>query len=205
MTRSATVTVLDDIGRERLRQMTDEGWTTRHDDAHDKGQMARAAGCYAIAAGMSDDQRETYAVGDPHTGLHWHRTVLLTRWWPWSMGWWKPKDRRRDLIRAGALIVAEIERLDRLMYFQEPPAAADEKKAAPAASTFGEHLKEEMHARGWKKRDLAKRLGWSRRSVKALLADEMTADEITIRELAKAFGVSRDFLIGIQGVYTVGP
>jgi hypothetical protein len=33
--------------------------------------------------------------------------------WPWSVQWWKPKDRRRDLVRAGALIVAEIERLDR--------------------------------------------------------------------------------------------
>jgi hypothetical protein len=33
--------------------------------------------------------------------------------WPWHDDWWKPKDRRRDLIRAAALIVAEIERLDR--------------------------------------------------------------------------------------------
>ena len=30
--------------------------------------------------------------------------------WPWALNWWKPKDRRRDLIRAGALIVAELER-----------------------------------------------------------------------------------------------
>jgi hypothetical protein len=36
------------------------------------------------------------------------------RYWPWEDKWWKPKDRRRDLVRAGALIVAEIERLDRL-------------------------------------------------------------------------------------------
>ena len=36
--------------------------------------------------------------------------------WPhtWDASWWKPKDRRRDLVRAGALIIAEIERLDRL-------------------------------------------------------------------------------------------
>ncbi len=33
--------------------------------------------------------------------------------WPWSSKWWKPKDRRRDLVRAGALIVAEIKRLER--------------------------------------------------------------------------------------------
>ncbi|MGY0790895.1 hypothetical protein ACW7BJ_16135 [Azospirillum argentinense] len=33
--------------------------------------------------------------------------------WPWGARWWKPKDPRRDLVRAGALIAAEIERLDR--------------------------------------------------------------------------------------------
>jgi hypothetical protein len=27
--------------------------------------------------------------------------------------WWKPTNRRRDLVKAGALILAEIERLDR--------------------------------------------------------------------------------------------
>ena len=30
-----------------------------------------------------------------------------------QMGWWKPTDCRRDLVKAGALILAEIERLDR--------------------------------------------------------------------------------------------
>ena len=33
--------------------------------------------------------------------------------WPWAASWWKPKNRRRDLVRAAALIVAEIERIDR--------------------------------------------------------------------------------------------
>lgn len=33
--------------------------------------------------------------------------------WPWDKSWWKPKGARRDLIRAAALIVAEIERIDR--------------------------------------------------------------------------------------------
>ena len=48
------------------------------------------------------------------------RPVFLRRWWPWSLDWWKPKDPRRDLVRAGALIVAEIERLDR-----QPARGAD--------------------------------------------------------------------------------
>ena len=34
--------------------------------------------------------------------------------WPWSDKWWKPKDKIRDLVRAGALIAAEIDRLQRL-------------------------------------------------------------------------------------------
>lgn len=33
--------------------------------------------------------------------------------WPWDESWWKPTNRRRDLVKAGALILAEIERLDR--------------------------------------------------------------------------------------------
>jgi hypothetical protein len=33
--------------------------------------------------------------------------------WPWDRKWWKPTDRRRDLVKAAALILAEIERLDR--------------------------------------------------------------------------------------------
>ena len=32
----------------------------------------------------------------------------------WGLDWLKPKSPRRDLVRAAALIVAEIERLDRI-------------------------------------------------------------------------------------------
>jgi len=35
--------------------------------------------------------------------------------WPWDSRGGSPKTRRHDLIRAGALIVAEIERIDRDM------------------------------------------------------------------------------------------
>ncbi|HCE9784511.1 TPA: hypothetical protein NH348_003290 [Pseudomonas aeruginosa] len=33
--------------------------------------------------------------------------------WPWDEEWWKPKSARENLVRAGALVLAEIERLDR--------------------------------------------------------------------------------------------
>jgi hypothetical protein len=35
-------------------------------------------------------------------------------WWPLGRDWWKPKDRRQDLIRAGALAMAEMDRLRRV-------------------------------------------------------------------------------------------
>ena len=90
--------IIEEIATERRRQIEAEGWTPEHDDSHTSGEMADAAACYAASA-------------------RWHGIkpldVCPSRW-PWSRDWWKPKDRRRDLIRAAALIVAEIERLDRL-------------------------------------------------------------------------------------------
>jgi hypothetical protein len=89
-----------DVIAERQRQVTEFGWTPEHDDEHDCGQLARAAHCYAYEASRTDHQRAVDAGNPPPA-------------WPWEDSWWKPKDRRQDLVRAGALILAEIERLDR--------------------------------------------------------------------------------------------
>lgn len=78
---------------ERRRQIDIEGWTPDHDDEHRGGEIALAAGCYALAS-----------TGAPRAAEHW----------PWDGNWWKPKDRRSDLVRAVALLIAESERLDRL-------------------------------------------------------------------------------------------
>lgn len=88
----ASPSAVDEIAAERRRQIEVEGWTPEHDDQHIRGELAAAAACYA------------------HFG--WMARRAPTEW-PWDAEWWKPKDRRRDLIRGGALIVAEIERLDR--------------------------------------------------------------------------------------------
>lgn len=88
------MSVIDEIAAERRRQIGEEGWTPEHDDEHRTGEMAQAAACYAL--------RATPLLDLAHDA------------WPWSDAWWKPKDLRHDLIRAAALIVAEIERLDRL-------------------------------------------------------------------------------------------
>lgn len=91
---------VDDIVAERQRQISAEGWTPEHDDEHDKGEMARAAACYAYEATRTEHQRSLDDGFAPPM-------------WPWAERWWKPTDRRRDLVKAAALIIAEIERLDR--------------------------------------------------------------------------------------------
>ena len=88
-----------DVVAERQRQISKEGWTPEHDDQHDKGQLAEAASCYADAS--------VYA------GLYGEAPPNPSDDWPWDWDYWKPTDRRRMLVKAGALILAEIERLDR--------------------------------------------------------------------------------------------
>lgn len=96
------VPVIHEVFGERRRQTEAEGYTDRHDDGH-PGELAQAAGCYARHAGLHlKDGRTDTTFGLPSLSG-----------WPWEMEAWKPKDARRDLIRAAALIVAEIERLDR--------------------------------------------------------------------------------------------
>jgi hypothetical protein len=93
----------DDLLAERLRQVEAEGWSHEHDDKHDRGEMALAAASYAAHAVVS------LRLTSEGSRL-WDAVTLV---WPWAWTWWKPKDPRRDLIRAGALILAEIERIDR--------------------------------------------------------------------------------------------
>jgi hypothetical protein len=89
---------IEDVLAERQRQISEEGWTPEHDDAHEFGEMAVAAAAYAV---KSTKDYGTYP------------NLIPEDIWPWDADWWKPKSPRRDLVRAAALIVAEIERLDR--------------------------------------------------------------------------------------------
>ncbi|HFL8203322.1 TPA: ead/Ea22-like family protein [Escherichia coli] len=82
-----------DVISERQRQRAVEGWTSEHDDAYQNGELADAAACYAISA-----HNQGFS-----TPAHW----------PWAPDWWKQSGPRRDLVKAGALILAEIERIDR--------------------------------------------------------------------------------------------
>jgi hypothetical protein len=82
-----------DVLAERKRQIDVEGWTPKHDDQYVGEELALAAVCYA----------NTTAPGGPSPNA-----------WPWPEDWWKPSDNRRNLVKAGALVIAEIERIDRL-------------------------------------------------------------------------------------------
>lgn len=98
---------ISDIAAERQRQVGVEGWTPEHDDEHGNGELAQAAACYA--APRSVTHRHTLE-GPGALPVHAGRNLLV---WPWDFDWWKPKDERANLVRSGALILAEIERLDR--------------------------------------------------------------------------------------------
>lgn len=88
-----------DVLVERRRQMVGENWTPEHDDHHANGDLAKAAACYAMAASNGVN------------GFEAKRPPLNS--WPWHRDVWKVCDARRNLVKAGALIIAELERIDR--------------------------------------------------------------------------------------------
>ena len=110
---------LSDVISERRRQIDSEGWTPEHDDQHVDGSLALAAACYAEGQGGAfrmDVVTDDVSGWRGDTPVWGKRKVLVPIMWPrsWSARWWKPSpDRRRNLVRAGAIIIAEIERLDR--------------------------------------------------------------------------------------------
>lgn len=94
------------IVEERHRQIQKEGFDEDHDDCHDAGQLAFAAACYACNAATWAQR------GQPLKGNYAKHSEPGFRW-PWALIWWKPKSQIKDLIRAGALIAAEIDRVQR--------------------------------------------------------------------------------------------
>lgn len=90
------------IEAERQRQIEVEGWTPDHDDEHTGGELSQAAAAYALG-------------GHVLTDIEGERELHI-----WPTSWDAPEDtikrkpRLRQLVIAGALIVAEIERLQRL-------------------------------------------------------------------------------------------
>lgn len=98
--RTERMTGIELIAAERERQTQVEGWTPEHDDTHIEGEMIEGARGYLSAALLSECGRRW--IGDPPP------------LWPWNQSWWKPSDDPiLNLVKAGALIAAEIDRLQR--------------------------------------------------------------------------------------------
>ena len=91
------MSAIDDIRAERQRQIKVEGYTAKHDDGHVTEALMEAAFAY-----------EWHAMG---TAVYNKNGIPQN--WPWARHFWKPKDKRRDLIRAGALCLAEQDRCAR--------------------------------------------------------------------------------------------
>lgn len=92
---------LELLKKERLRQITDEGWTPEHDQKLNyQGNLVRSAACYLDW----DRQHGT----DPMT---------MPKNWPWERRWWKPTAQngtdgmKKELIKGAALLMAEYDRL----------------------------------------------------------------------------------------------
>jgi len=110
------------IADERQRQVEVEGWTEQHDDSHTDFQMSMAAACY-VSENVSKHLENIFKTNQsPLAEFKIYqlkdfkgKPIGWTRGWPWDNKWWKPStDKIRNLVKAGALIAAEIERLQRM-------------------------------------------------------------------------------------------
>lgn len=93
-------TAIELISEERIRQIDKEGYSFKSDAGHTNSQLALAAACYALPWQYRDSIDGAF--------------VPLPNIWPWGRESWKPtpEDRIRELVKAGALVVAEIDRLN---------------------------------------------------------------------------------------------
>lgn len=93
-TQAGKTQALKDVEAERKRQIEVLGRTPEADDKYQLSELPRAAACYAspYSNGMIDN-------------------------WPWGLDHYpvvkKPETHRRNLVKAAALLLAEIERIDR--------------------------------------------------------------------------------------------
>jgi hypothetical protein len=113
---------------ERKRQRTDERYTLAHDDEYVDGDLRIVAQAYYWHAVKSPALGwQTVPIRDKATS----RDMRIPLPWPWAPRWWKPKTPQRDLERAGALCIAELERLERRVeqkLVNDQEAHADSRK-----------------------------------------------------------------------------
>lgn len=106
--QSQRLTGVQMIAAERQRQIVEECWTAEHDSWHSDGELALAGACYAMA-----DKERALCITQKVEANSVNHTSLFALLWPFAEEWWNPSphDRVRELVKAGALIAAEIDRL----------------------------------------------------------------------------------------------
>lgn len=98
----ASRSALELVATERARQIHEEGWKQEDDDLYSNDELPRAAAEYLL--------------------IRYWRNILEDEdtppsvQWPWAHAYWKPTphDRKRELVKAAALVLAEIERIERV-------------------------------------------------------------------------------------------
>lgn len=88
------------IYKERRAQIYREAFVPQSDDKYTRGQLAIAAHCY------TDFALEQIEGKNPDPSI-------IPDQWIWDKKWWKPSTPERNLVKAGALLLAEHERLER--------------------------------------------------------------------------------------------
>lgn len=101
---------IDLITAERVRQINEEGYSIERDLAEYKNdELIKAAIVYAMHPALRDTE-----IMPCNNGCAQNRyaTTVKRFLWPWDEKYWKrSSDRKRDLVKAGALIAAEIDRM----------------------------------------------------------------------------------------------
>lgn len=110
------------IAKERSRQYSEKGWNTEHDDEHSQGELAMAACCYAAPELLlvADKRADAVIYSDPWPWANKYdkrfsygtNKIDLANYRPDPKSYTQP-ERIDLLIKAGALIAAEIDRLQR--------------------------------------------------------------------------------------------
>jgi len=100
--RTMTSKALKAVIAERLRQQSDEGWTPEHDDEHVNDELAAMAAYYAMPVGARD-----WPASETGYGATFGEAIRPEGWQA------KESDRWDELVKAGALVLSELERLER--------------------------------------------------------------------------------------------
>lgn len=107
---------IDLITEERQKQ-NNNGYDTNHDSQHDFRELMSAARIYIDAAILTTKSKEIGNSDEASTSWHKHNEPFewknLKLGWPWEEESFKPTTPLEDLTKAGALIAAAIDRLQK--------------------------------------------------------------------------------------------